>query len=141
MSMNIRKENQALYQLAIELHQQYGYGSRKLSHIIPVNDRTIRRWLTNFAQESKSQKISKMNAKPIPASQSNEPISELEARIAKLEALNSRLQAQNAQLESRNNALEHKLKFEQVKAIAFEHLIELAERNGLPVRKNSGTKQ
>ena len=44
--MQIRKKNLQHYAQAIELHQKYGYGSRKISYIIPVNDRTIRDYCT-----------------------------------------------------------------------------------------------
>ena len=39
--MQIRRKNLQYYAQAIELHQKYGYGSRKISYIIPVHDRTI----------------------------------------------------------------------------------------------------
>ena len=53
--MQIRRKNLQHYAQAIELHQKYGYGSRKISYIIPVHDRTIRRWFTKFAQENAQQ--------------------------------------------------------------------------------------
>ena len=53
--MQIRRKNLQHYAQAIELHQKHGYGSRKISYIIPVHDRTIRRWFTKFAQENAQQ--------------------------------------------------------------------------------------
>ena len=53
--MQRRRKNLQHYAQAIELHQKYGYGSRKISYIIPVLDRTIRRWFTKFAQENAQQ--------------------------------------------------------------------------------------
>ena len=46
------EKNKKYYAKAIDLHQRYGYGSRRIAYVIPVHERTIRRWFTKFAQEN-----------------------------------------------------------------------------------------
>ena len=120
--MQIRKKNLQHYAQAIELHQKYGYGSRKISYIIPVNDRTIRRWFTKFAQEN-AQQSSLMNRKkkackkpqkaikPIVVDSENsssEELTRLRKALAQLQEENKRLtqsEAMAQQLQEENKRL------------------------------------
>ena len=119
--MQIRKKNLQHYAQAIELHQKYGYGSRKISYIIPVHDRTIRRWFTKFAQENAQQsdlmnrkkkacKKPQMPTKPvvIDAANVSEEITRLRKALAQLQEENKRLtqsEARAQQLQEENKRL------------------------------------
>ena len=120
--MQIRRKNLQHYAQAIELHQKYGYGSRKISYIIPVNDRTIRRWFTKFAQENAQQsdlmnrkkkacKKPQKAIKPIVVDSENsssEELTRLRKALAQLQEENKRLtqsEARAQQLQEENKRL------------------------------------
>ena len=153
--MQIRKKNLQHYAQAIELHQKYGYGSRKISYIIPVNDRTIRRWFTKFAQENAQQsdlmnrkkkacKKPQTATKPIvvDSENSSEEIIRLRKALAQLQEENKRLRAAQAQTSAKEvSRLNKELEFEYIRAEAFKTMIEVAESTfNIPILKKRGTK-
>ena len=153
--MQIRKKNLQHYAQAIELHQKYGYGSRKISYIIPVNDRTIRRWFTKFAQEN-AQQSNLMNRKKkackkpqtatkpivVDSENSSEEIIRLRAALAQLQEENKRLKAAQAHTDAKEvTRLNKELEFEYIRAEAFKTMIEVAESTfNIPILKKRGTK-
>ena len=160
--MQIRKKNLQHYAQAIELHQKYGYGSRKISYIIPVNDRTIRRWFTKFAQEN-AQQSSLMNRKKkackkpqkvikpivVDLENSSEEIIRLRKALAQSEATaqqlreeNERLKAAQAHTDAKEvSRLNKALEFEYIRAEAFKTMIDVAESTfNIPILKKRGTK-
>ena len=160
--MQIRKKNLQHYAQALELHQKYGYGSRKISYIIPVNDRTIRRWFTKFAQEN-AQQSSLMNRKKkackkpqtatkpivVDSENSSEEIIRLRKALAQSEATaqqlreeNKRLKAAQAHTDAKEvSRLNKELEFEYIRAEAFKTMIEVAESTfNIPILKKRGTK-
>ena len=160
--MQIRRKNLQYYAQAIELHQKYGYGSRKISYIIPVNDRTIRRWFTKFAQEN-AQQSSLMNRKKkackkpqkvikpivVDLENSSEEIIRLRKALAQSEATaqqlreeNERLKAAQAHTDAKEvSRLNKALEFEYIRAEAFKTMIDVAESTfNIPILKKRGTK-
>lgn len=160
--MQIRKKNLQHYAQAIELHQKYGYGSRKISYIIPVNDRTIRRWFTKFAQEN-AQQSDLMNRKKkackkpqkvikpivVDLENSSEEIIRLRKALAQSEATaqqlreeNERLKAAQAHTDAKEvSRLNKALEFEYIRAEAFKTMIDVAESTfNIPILKKRGTK-
>jgi len=160
--MQIRRKNLQHYAQAIELHQKYGYGSRKISYIIPVNDRTIRRWFTKFAQEN-AQQSSLMNRKKkackkpqkvikpivVDLENSSEEIIRLRKALAQSEATaqqlreeNERLKAAQAHTDAKEvSRLNKALEFEYIRAEAFKTMIDVAESTfNIPILKKRGTK-
>ena len=160
--MQIRKKNLQHYAQAIELHQKYGYGSRKISYIIPVNDRTIRRWFTKFAQEN-AQQSDLMNRKKkackkpqkvikpivVDLENSSEEIIRLRKALAQSEATaqqlreeNERLKAAQAHTDAKEvTRLNKALEFEYIRAEAFKTMIDVAESTfNIPILKKRGTK-
>ena len=160
--MQIRRKNLQHYAQAIELHQKYGYGSRKISYIIPVHDRTIRRWFTKFAQEN-AQQSSLMNRKKkackkpqkvikpivVDLENSSEEIIRLRKALAQSEATaqqlreeNERLKAAQAHTDAKEvSRLNKALEFEYIRAEAFKTMIDVAESTfNIPILKKRGTK-
>ena len=160
--MQLRRKNLQHYAQAIELHQKYGYSSRKISHIIPVHDRTIRRWFTKFAQENalqsdlmnrkkKACKKPQKVIKPIvvDSENSSEEIIRLRKALAQSEATAQQLRDENKRLraaQAHTNAkevsrLNKALEFECIRAEAFKTMIEIAESTfNIPILKKRGTK-
>ena len=160
--MQIRRKNLQHYAQAIELHQKHGYGSRKISYIIPVHDRTIRRWFTKFAQEN-AQQSSLMNRKKkackkpqkvikpivVDLENSSEEIIRLRKALAQSEATaqqlreeNERLKAAQAHTDAKEvSRLNKALEFEYIRAEAFKTMIDVAESTfNIPILKKRGTK-
>lgn len=160
--MQIRKKNLQHYAQAIELHQKYGYGSRKISYIIPVNDRTIRRWFTKFAQEN-AQQSDLMNRKKkackkpqkvikpivVDLENSSEEIIRLRKALAQSEATAQQLREENKRLRAAQahtsakevSRLNKALEFEYIRAEAFKTMIDVAESTfNIPILKKRGTK-
>ena len=141
---------------------KYGYGSRKISYIIPVHDRTIRRWFTKFAQEN-AQQSSLMNRKKkackkpqkvikpivVDSENSSEEIIRLRKALAQSEATAQQLREENKRLRAAQahtsakevSRLNKALEFEYIRAEAFKTMIEIAEDTfNIPILKKCGTK-
>lgn len=56
--MELQTSKQKLYyKEVIRLHQEKGYGNRRISHILPISRSTVTKWITIFASENKDRPI------------------------------------------------------------------------------------
>ena len=134
----------------------------KFRTIIPVNDRTIRRWFTKFAQEN-AQQSSLMNRKKkackkpqkvikpivVDSENSSEEIIRLRKALAQSEATAQQLREENKRLRAAQahtsakevTRLNKALEFEYIRAEAFKTMIDVAESTfNIPILKKRGTK-
>ena len=109
---------------AIRLHYEEGYGSDRIERILPVGHSTISRWIAIFAREKgkiaieentfNPQDINKMHSK-------DNEVKELQKRVKELEA---------------------RLLAAEIKAEAYDEMINVAEAKfRIPIRKKAGAKQ
>jgi len=125
------QKREQYYDRVIALYQQTGYGKKRLSRLIPeVGEKTISRWIANFVAENPQ--VASMNRTrptrkapvPAPGAQSEE----LPKDVQELQAELKRLRAQ--------------LKKAEIKAEAYDELINVAEAKfNIPIRKKAGAKQ
>ena len=107
------------YNQVIEIYQQTGYRGNRISQIVPVNRKTIRRWIANFVAENG--KVSPEQVMQKKESEKAEEIKALEARIADLE---------------------EQLRLEKMRSRLNDKIIEIAEKKyNIPIRKKAGAKQ
>lgn len=108
----------------IRLHYEEGYGEDRISQLLPIGHTTASRWIAIFAKEKG--KISGANdmRKPqetAPSSQEKDEIAKLQARVKELEA---------------------QLLHAEIKAEAYDEMINVAEAKfRIPIRKKAGAKQ
>ena len=101
-----------------------GMGSERISRIIPVPSETIRRWIIKFAPETRNtpaaMKTQQPQSTPTPVRNSAD-VKDLEKRVKELEA---------------------KLLKAEIKAEAYDEMINVAETKfNIPIRKKAGAKQ
>jgi hypothetical protein len=126
--MHIQTKQQALYlSEVIRLHKEQGYGSRRISRLLPIGHATVSRWLSIFASEKVKTSVHmvkpKTNSAIHPVS-SDTPVNE----VLSLQAEVSRLQAE--------------LKATQLRADAYEEMINVAESKfKIVIRKKAGAKR
>lgn len=117
------EKQQKYFKEVIRLHYEEGYGENRIARIIPIGHTTAARWIAIFAREkgkiigaadmAKSQETSVQT--------DSKDVKELQKKIKELEA---------------------QLLAAEVKAEAYDKMIEIAEaRFGIPIRKKSGAKQ
>lgn len=108
----------------IRLHYEEGYGEDRIAKILPIGHTTVSRWIAIFAREKgkvemtkctiKSQRISDMQ-------ESSDEVRELKKRIKELES---------------------QLLAAEIKAEAYDEMINVAESKfRIPIRKKAGAKQ
>lgn len=105
------------------LHSQ-GMGSKKISNMIPVSRETIRHWIIKFAPETRNTPVAMKTQKPqsVPATQV--------------------VSGDTKVLEERIKELEAKLLTAEIKAEAYDEMINVAEAKfNIPIRKKAGAKQ
>ena len=108
----------------IRLHYEEGYGEDRISQLLPIGHTTASRWITIFAKEKG--KISGANDMRKPqetasSSQEKDEIAKLQARVKELEA---------------------QLLHAEIKAEAYDEMINVAEAKfRIPIRKKAGAKQ
>jgi hypothetical protein len=108
----------------IRLHFEKGYGTHRISHVLPITKTTAFRWITIFAKEKGE--ISGMNMKEKPQKEvtdqvQSEDVKALKKRIKELEA-----QVLHAEL----------------KAEFYDEMINVAEAQfKIQIRKKAGAKQ
>ena len=108
----------------IRLHYEEGYGEDRIAKIIPIGHSTVSRWIAIFAKEKG--KISGANDMRKPqetasSSQEKDEIAKLQARVKELEA---------------------QLLHAEIKAEAYDEMINVAEAKfRIPIRKKAGAKQ
>lgn len=108
----------------IRLHYEEGYGEDRISQLLPIGHTTASRWIAIFANEKG--KISGANDMRKPqetasSSQEKDEIAKLQARVKELEA---------------------QLLHAEIKAEAYDEMINVAEAKfRIPIRKKAGAKQ
>jgi len=108
----------------IRLHYEEGYGEDRISQFLPIGHTTASRWIAIFAKEKG--KISGANDMRKPqetasSSQEKDEIAKLQARVKELEA---------------------QLLRAEIKAEAYDEMINVAEAKfRIPIRKKAGAKQ
>jgi transposase len=108
----------------IRLHYEEGYGKDRISQLLPIGHTTASRWIAIFAKEKV--KISGTNDMRNPqetasSSQEKDEIAKLHARVKELEA---------------------QLLRAEIKAEAYDEMINVAEAKfRIPIRKKAGAKQ
>lgn len=124
MMYQLHTRKQALFfNEVIRLHYKEGYCSKRISRILPISDRTASRWISIFALESKH-RIVKMKRNSHKSSQVCGAVSECQA------------------LQERIKELEAKLLKSEIKAEAYNRMIDIAEAKfRIPIRKKAGAKQ
>lgn len=109
---------------AIRLHYEEGYGSNRIERILPVGHSTISRWIAIFAKEKGKISMAKhsINTQDISSVRINDDeVKELQKRIKELEA---------------------QLLAAEIKAEAYDEMINVAEAKfRIPIRKKAGAKQ
>ena len=108
----------------IRLHYEEGYGEDRISQLLPIGHTTASRWIAIFAKEKG--KISGANDMRKPqetasSSQEKDEIAKLQARVKELEA---------------------QLLHAEIKAEAYDEMINVAEATfRIPIRIKAGAKQ
>jgi transposase len=122
--MQTRKQ-ELYFEEVIRLHDEYGYGERRISRILPIGHSTVSRWIAIFAAKNGKKPIqmskSKLPTHPGPASAPDKDVRILQAEV-------SRLQAQ--------------LKEAKLRADAYDEMINVAESKfKISIRKKAGAKR
>ena len=118
------------YNQVIEIYQQTGYRGNRISRIVPVNRKTIRRWIANFVAENPQVASMKRGkaTRPSPTPSPEVPAEGLPQDVQELQAELKRLRAQLTKAE--------------IKAEAYDELINVAEAKfNIQIRKKAGAKQ
>jgi transposase len=108
----------------IRLHYEEGYGEDRISKLLPIGHTTASRWIAIFAKEKV--KISGTNdmrkpQKNTSSQVANDDVAKLQARVKELEA---------------------QLLRAEIKAEAYDEMINVAEAKfRIPIRKKAGAKQ
>ena len=122
---NLHTEKQRKYfSEVIRLHYEEGYGEDRIARIIPIGHSTISRWIAIFAKEK---------GKVIMAKDSY-----------KVQTINIEKQQDTdiVELKKRVRELEKQLLEAEIKAEAYDELINVAEAKfRIPIRKKAGAKQ
>ena len=108
----------------IRLHYEEGYGEDRIAKIIPIGHSTASRWIAIFAKEKGKTTMVRKTHKVQAAS--NEQPQATEIR----------------ELQKRVKELEKQLLEAEIKAEAYDELINVAEAKfRIPIRKKAGAKQ
>jgi transposase len=122
---NLHTEKQRRYfSEVIRLHYEEGYGEDRIAKIIPIGHSTVSRWIAIFAKEkgkvTMARNSHKVQAVSVEQSQSAE-IRELQKKVKELEK---------------------QLLEAEIKAEAYDELINVAEAKfRIPIRKKAGATQ
>lgn len=106
----------------IRLHYERGYGEDRIARILPIGHATVSRWIAIFEREKGNvfgmQSDGKSQPHPAPAE------SDVKA------------------LQSRIKELEKRLRMAEIKAEAYDEMINVAEAKfKIPIRKKAGAKR
>ena len=109
---------------AIRLHYEEGYGSDRIERILPVGHSTISRWIAIFAKEKGKVAMGKDTFNP-------QDINKMHGKDNELKELQKRVKELEAQLLAA-----------EIKAEAYDEMINVAEAKfRIPIRKKAGAKQ
>lgn len=120
----LRTEKQRKYFAeVIRLYYEEGYGERRIERVLPIGHTTVSRWIAIFARaEGKTPNRNDMR-KPKQKQPSRSSSDEV------------------AQLESRIRELEQRLLRAEIRAEAYDEMINVAEAKfRVPIRKKAGAK-
>ena len=122
---NLHTEKQRKYfSEVIRLHYEEGYGEDRISKIIPIGHSTVSRWIAIFAKEKCKATMAK-DSYNVQAASNEQPQS-----------------AEIRELQKRVKELEKQLLEAEIKAEAYDELINVAEAKfRIPIRKKAGAKQ
>jgi len=121
------EKHRKYYEKAVRMYFEEGLGYRRISKLIPVAVTTLARWCDTFAKENGITMEKKVPRKKSPAP--------LEPNIAGVAD-------DVASLKAEVSRLRKALKQEQLRADAFDAMIDVAEaRFNIPIRKKAGAKQ
>ncbi len=108
----------------IRLHYEEGYGQDRISRLLPIGHSTVSKWIAIFAKEEGKIFGTNDMRKPKKSTSSqvtNDEVSKLQTRVKELEA---------------------QLLRAEIKAEAYDELINVAEAKfRIPIRKKAGAKQ
>lgn len=108
----------------IRLHYEEGYGEDRISRILPIGHTTASRWIAIFAKEKGKNSGTNDMRKPQENTSSqvaNDDVAKLQERVKELEA---------------------QLLRAEIKAEAYDEMINVAEAKfRIPIRKKAGAKQ
>lgn len=108
----------------IRLHYEEGYGQDRISRLLPIGHSTVSKWIAIFAKEEGKIFGTNDMRKPQKNTSSqvtNDEVSKLQTRVKELEA---------------------QLLRAEIKAEAYDELINVAEAKfRIPIRKKAGAKQ
>ena len=123
--MKYKTRKQELYfDEVIRLRQEFGYGEDRISKILPIGHTTVSRWLGIFAAEQQNKSESMGVSK-------NKQTEEQPAITKDVKALEAEIQRLRAQL-----------KYESLRAEAYDELINVAESQfNISIRKKAGVKR
>lgn len=108
----------------IRLHYEEGYGEDRIAKILPIGHTTVSRWIAIFAREKGKVKMSKKTIKT--------------QQISNMQEFGEEIQ----QLKERIKELESQLLAAEIKAEAYDEMINVAEAKfRIPIRKKAGAKQ
>lgn len=108
----------------IRLHYEEGYGEDRIEQVLPVSHSTASRWIAIFAREKG--KISGTNDMRKPQANTSSQVTNDEV----------------AKLQERVKELEAQLLRAEIKAEAYDEMINVAEAKfRIPIRKKAGAKQ
>jgi len=112
------------FEEAIRLHYEEGYGEDRIAKVLPIGHSTVSRWIAIFAKEKGNVTMAKHPDIPQGTSDvgcNGENVQDLQARIKELEA---------------------QLLMAEIKAEAYDELINVAEAKfKIQIRKKAGAKQ
>lgn len=121
------EKHRKYYDKAVRMYFEEGFGYRRISKLIPVAVTTLARWCDTFAKENGITMEMKVLRKKSPAPL--EP--DIAGVVDDIESLKAEV-----------SRLRKSLKQEQLRADAFEAMIDVAEaRFNIPIRKKAGAKQ
>ena len=130
MEINFSNKRDLYYERAMKLYFQEGLRVTQISRALPISRPVLYKWIAIFAEQNpqmasmKGVKIVKKVSKPSPEAQEEE----LPKTVMELQAELKRLRAQ--------------LKKAEIKAEAYDELINVAEAKfNIPIRKKAGAKQ
>jgi transposase len=126
MHIHTKKQKQ-YFKEVIRLHYEKGYGEDRISRILPIGHSTVSRWIGIFAAENDTNTIPMPKRKP----RLQTPPTSIASSINDVKAL----QMEVVRLQSQ-------LKHEQLRAEAYDEMINVAEtRFNIAIRKKAGAKQ
>ena len=108
----------------IRLYHEEGYGTEKISRVLPVGHTTASRWIAIFAEEKGKIQWEETKMKPQAEETAKNPSREIE------------------ELQKRVKELEAQLLRAEIKAEFYDEMINVAEAKfKIPIRKKAGAKQ